>query len=120
MDSMHLSLGRRIGAQQVADRFPQHSPSSAEGTSANTFPVRTSGAHHRAECTRHPDPVLQGDPRIGQHLLEAGLHVVVLGIVALTMQLLQCRPVAFMQDEQGPVFEQLVDELVEKGGPGRR
>ena len=42
------------------------------------------------------------------------------GIVTVAVEFLQGGPVPFVQEEQGAVLEDLVDELVEEVGPGRR
>ncbi len=75
-------------------------------------------AHDRTEGTRHPDPVAEGEGRIAQGLAEPDLQIVVVGVVPVTVQLLQRGPVALVEDEEGPVLEHLVDELVEQAGPG--
>ncbi len=65
----------------------------------------------------HPHPVAGGQARVGEDLAEDELEVLVGSVVGRAVQLLEGGPVALVQDEQRPVAEHLVDELVEEAPP---
>ena len=71
----------------------------------------------RAHAGRHADPVPNGESGVGQYVAELILDVLVLGVVALAVQLLESSLIPFVHEEELALDQHLVDHLVEQGAP---
>src|ERR1039458_3129859 len=107
------SLRPGLGCHDAVDHSSQQYRQRRRGNLGEDVTPKVQYTHDGSEGARHANAVLLSDLSIGEGDTQPVLEIAVLGHMAFPVQLRYGGPVALVENKQGVMFENLVDEPVQ-------